>query len=60
MGVLVVKKKVYSSQDTCNAGGDADIEFQQIGSFEDMGPLDNQDDQANARLVYMSGQGCPE
>ena len=54
-GVLVVDKKVYADAATCIAAGTPIIEFHHIGSFQDMGPQQNQaDGSANARLVRIN------
>ena len=54
-GVLVLEKKVYADAASCTAGTTPIIEFQHIGSFQDMGPQDGQtDDSANARLVHIN------
>lgn len=54
-GVLVLEQQVFSDATTCaTAGGAADVVFQYIGSYQDLGPLANQDTAANARWVYIN------
>jgi len=53
-GVLVLERKVFADAGTCTANGNADIVFQYIGSYQDMGAVAGQDTAANARLVYIN------
>jgi len=53
-GVLVLERKVFADATTCTANGQADIVFQYIGSYQDMGAVAGQDTAANARLVYIN------